>query len=255
MNQIVYGFWPLLLRGLLSWRPYWFLYYVRLLEIPLGLFAYGLGFAAMAVVVEAETYAAFVLPGLLIWTLWLAVVIESTYMLFGKVYNAKIWESVLATPTRLPALLLAEQTLSVVKAVPLILLSLPIALYYHAVPSILGYFLAIPMMILFVLTATAFGNWLTSIARHEYQFDYIWPIFVLPMFLFSGMMFPVSLLPEWLHILSWVFPMTHVLEAVRPLVLGQASMSILPHALSLVGMWLIFTTLAYRNFTRRLMAS
>jgi lipooligosaccharide transport system permease protein len=252
MNTLFYGFWPLLLRGMMSWRPYWFLYYVRLLEIPLGLFAYGLGFAAMAIVVNAESYAAFVLPGLLVWTLWLAVVIESTYMLFGKVYNHKIWESVLATPTRLPALLLAEQTLSVIKAVPLILLSLPIALYYQAVPNLSGYLLAIPIMATFVLTATAFGNWLTSIAKHEYQFDYIWPIFVLPMFLFSGMMFPITLLPEPLQALSLVFPMTHVLESIRPLILGQPSINILPHVLCLIAMWVGFTMLAYKNFNKRL---
>ena len=57
-------------------------------------------------------------------------------------------------------------------------------------------------------------------SRWEF-FSYFFTFWVTPMFVFSGVFFGVDRFPPYVQPISWVLPMTHLIEVVRPLVAGQ----------------------------------
>ena len=53
------------------------------------------------------------------------------------------------------------------------------------------------------------------------------------MYLFAGVFFPVSSMPEWMQILAWLNPLYHSVEVCRGLVIGSISSGLWLHAVSL----------------------
>jgi lipooligosaccharide transport system permease protein len=74
--------------------------------------------------------------------------------------------------------------------------------------------------------------------RVEY-FSYYYTLFVTPMFLFSGIFYPLDRLPDWTHVVAWFTPLCPLVRITRGLMLG-------PDALSVIGnsAWLLVVTSA-----------
>ncbi|MFT7144049.1 MAG: lipooligosaccharide transport system permease protein [bacterium] len=85
-------------------------------------------------------------------------------------------------------------------------------------------------------------------------FKYIQSLWIMPMYLFSGVFYSLEDAPEWLNAFAQIFPLTHVLEIVRPMVLGydvEWSAVLLRMAILLVIFAISFYC-AYKTFTKRL---
>lgn len=254
MGNIFFGVVPLIERNLRAWRPYALVYFLRMVEVPMHLYVLGFGLAMLGgLFAPGQSYGAFVLPGLIVWSLWLAVIIESTYTTFVRAFTYRLWQGVLMTPVRLPAILIAEQVVGAIKGLLLMLLAYPFALWFGAIPSHGGFLLAFIPALLLVMVITAMGHLMTSLARSEFDFDIVWPIYATPMFLASGIMFPRERLPGWLQAVGEFFPLTHAIEAMRPLMLGDwQAASVAWHCLMLTVMWAGFSFASYYFFRRRL---
>jgi len=50
-------------------------------------------------------------------------------------------------------------------------------------------------------------------------FTYYWTLFMTPMFLFSGIFFPLDRMPEWVQWLAWIMPLHHAVNLLRALML------------------------------------
>jgi lipooligosaccharide transport system permease protein len=70
----------------------------------------------------------------------------------------------------------------------------------------------------------------------------------MPMFLFSGTFFPISVYPDWLQVVVQLTPLYHAVELLRGLTTGVVSPSILFH----VGYLAIFGSVAMVLARRRL---
>ncbi len=88
-------------------------------------------------------------------------------------------------------------------------------LVFGAVPGPFGW-VVIPIA---VLTGMALGAMLMAYATHlkedKGQFNYIMRFGVIPLTLFSGTFFPLSVLPVWLHWIGWISPLWHGVELSR----------------------------------------
>lgn len=106
------------------------------------------------------------------------------------------------------------------------------------------------------LTGLAFAmpiaTW-TATREGDISFAAIIRFGLIPMFLFGGAFYPVSLLPEWLQPVAWVTPLWHGIELVRGLVLGGRSVvALLGHLLVLAAFVVAGTQAAAVAFDRRL---
>jgi lipooligosaccharide transport system permease protein len=60
-----------------------------------------------------------------------------------------------------------------------------------------------------------------------------------PMFLFGGVFFPFSDLPDWAQVVGWCLPLSHLVAATRDLTLGGADALTLAHVGALVALLVV----------------
>jgi len=84
-------------------------------------------------------------------------------------------------------------------------------------------------------------------------FNILFRFIMTPLFLFSGVFFPVDKLPALLRPIAWVTPLWHGVEANRSLALGSPDAAgVLGHTAYLLVIIGIGALLARRTFTKRL---
>ena len=77
-------------------------------------------------------------------------------------------------------------------------------------------------------------------------------LIVTPLFLFSGVFFPLTRLPPGLRAAAWLTPLFHGVELTRALTLGTVESSWYVHVGYLVAMTAAGAAAAIRTFERRL---
>jgi lipooligosaccharide transport system permease protein len=89
--------------------------------------------------------------------------------------------------------------------------------------------------------------------QNDTGFATIYRLGMIPLFLFSGTFFPVSLLPSWLQPLAEATPLYHGVALCRALVLGNATLgSSLVHVIYLAALTAVGFVVARRTYERRL---
>jgi lipooligosaccharide transport system permease protein len=111
------------------------------------------------------------------------------------------------------------------------------------IPSLWG-LLAIPAAVLIAFGFASVGMALTTYMKSYQQLEVI-NIFLLPMFLFSGSFYPLSVFPEWLQFIIKALPLSQAIHLVRGLTLGQINLGLLGHVsyfIVMIIVGLFFTT-------------
>jgi lipooligosaccharide transport system permease protein len=115
--------------------------------------------------------------------------------------------------------------------------------------------LAIPAA---VLTGLAFSAPIMAYAatrKSGGSFNGLFRFVITPLFLFSGVFFPVSRLPVRLQFIPWLTPLFHGVELVRGLTLNRLqSPSWIVHVAYLVCMLMAGIVVSLRTFRRKLRA-
>ena len=79
-----------------------------------------------------------------------------------------------------------------------------------------------------VLTGMAFAAPIAAFSatqRTPARFNVIFRFIITPLFLFSGMFFPIDTLPSFLQAVAWLSPLWHGVVLTRALVLGVPDMA------------------------------
>lgn len=214
--------------------------------LNLVVFGYGVGkFVGMIKLANGQSvsYAAFVVPGLLASAAMMGSIMDSTWNVFFKIHESRLYHAMLATSLGPMDVALGEISWALLRG----------ALYstaFMAVVTPLGLvkswwaILAIPAGAVIGFGFAAIGMAATSYMT-SFQHISIVNIVLLPITLFSGSFFPLSLLPSWLAaIIKWT-PLTQGIDLMRMLTLGTVNASIFIHlayfALFISG-GLFFTT-------------
>ena len=84
-----------------------------------------------------------------------------------------------------------------------------------------GALLCIPVATVGALAmATPLAAFSATVRDEGSSFSGIFRFVVMPMFLFSGTFYPISVLPHWFRVLAWISPLWHATELSRWLALG-----------------------------------
>jgi lipooligosaccharide transport system permease protein len=111
---------------------------------------------------------------------------------------------------------------------------------------------AIPVLFVAGLSFACLGLVMSSMANGYDYFSYYMTLVVTPMFVLSGVFYPVSSLPTVLQSVVQVLPLYHAVELVRPLVAGRLPDQITLHLLVLVLYAIPAFLIAVRFARRRL---
>jgi lipooligosaccharide transport system permease protein len=123
------------------------------------------------------------------------------------------------------------------------------------VPRSMLALLAIPAA---VLTGLAFCAPIMAFAatlKSSSNFNVIFRFGITPLFLFSGVFFPITRMPPWAQWIAWLTPLFHGVELVRGLVLQtMTSPAWIIHLAYLATMLVLGIFAALRTFQKRLRA-
>ena len=192
------------------------------------------------------TYAAYIAPALLATSAMNGAIYDSTWNVFFKMHFAKLYETMLATSLGPLDVAIGEIGWALARG-------FVYALGFMAVMAPLGLIpswwalLAIPGAVLIAFGFASFGMAITSYLKTFHQMNWI-NFFMLPMFLFSGTFYPLSVYPGWIQAIIQAMPLWHAIELERAFMLGNLGFGLIGH----IGYFLVMIILGLIFTTRRL---
>ncbi len=168
---------------------------------------------------EGFSYLAYLAPGLLVATAMQTGAGEGSWKVMAGIEWQNTWHARLTTPIGIPSLMLGHILWSTTR-VFMVSLSFSIVMVAFQVATPLEALGAlIPAMLVgmaMISATTAFTVRLKEVAGLPLFFRFV----VIPMFLFSGVFFPISQLPGWLQPVAFLTPVFHGVELARSIALG-----------------------------------
>ena len=211
---------------------------------------FGLGLYVGRQILGVE-YADFITPGLAAVAAMNGAVFESSYNVFVKMRFAKLYDAVVTTPLE-PADVAAGELMWALTRTAIygnaFLLVLLVMGYVHSPLALLAPFATVLVGLPFALIGLTYTSLIPDIDLYSYYFT----LFITPLFLFSGVFFPVSNLPEAAQAIAWLTPLHHGVELMRALVLTGSGGGAAAHALWLVVFAAIWYPPTVNLMSRRL---
>ena len=189
------------------------------------------------------SYAAFIAPALLATSAMNGAIYDSTWNVFFKMHFGKVYQVMLSSSMGPMDVALGEISWALLRGLTYSLGFMAIVTPIGLVTSWWG-LLAIPAASLIAFGFASMGMAVTSYMKNFQQMQWI-NFFLLPMFLFSGTFFPVSVYPEWIQLIVKSLPLWQGVELLRSLTLGNVGPELLGHIAYFVVMivaGLTFTT-------------
>ncbi len=220
---------------------------LNFVEPLLYLTALGVGLGYYMRPVEGLPYLNYLAPGLVAASAMFATTYECTYSTFVRFKFQKTFQAMVATPLSMDDVVLGEILWGTFKSFLYGTIILLVIFALGLVPS--AWVLLIPFALVLggFLFALLSMIWTGLVPRID-SFNYFFSLIITPLFLFSGVFFPLSDLHPGLHIAAWFSPLYHVVVLTRSLATGDVGPALLYHAL-----WLVAVSAALLPFAVHLM--
>jgi len=218
------------------------------------LYLVGLGFGLGFFIGEMQDmpYLTFLASGLVASSAMNTATFEGMYSVFTRMVPQRTYEAFLATPLTIDDIVAGEMLWCGTKALTSGVAILIVAYALGAVHDWQA-ILALPVMFLTGLTFTAPAMIMVAFARSYDFFSFYFTLVVTPVFLLSGVFYPVTSLPEVVQGLVYLLPLIHAVELARPLVAGLPLENVGLHLSVLFGYTLVGYYFAVVLIRRRLM--
>ena len=184
---------------------------------------------------QSVSYRSFVAPGLMAVAAMNGSIFDTTFNFFMKLRMAKSYDAVLATPMGVHDVAAGEVIWALSRGALQAFAFLVVMLAMGLVESVWAVF-ALPAALLIGMAFAGAGLAGATWIRSFVDFDYI-ALALIPLFLFSGVFFPLSRYPEGVAAVVELTPLYQGVELIRGLVLGEVGPGLLINVayLSIMG--------------------
>jgi lipooligosaccharide transport system permease protein len=182
------------------------------------------------------SYVEFVAPGLIAATAMQIGANDSMWPVMAGIKWLRTYHAVLSTPVRVGELVLGTIGWTAIRMFVAACIFTSVAAVGGAIPSALGAlapFVALLCGLAFAAPITAFSASLED--GDDGWFPALNRFVIIPMFLFAGIFFPVSQLPDWLEPVAWATPLWHGITLSRDLTSGTPEWTALVHVAYLLA--------------------
>lgn len=217
------------------------------------IFLAGIGFGLGVFVKEMDgvPYVQFLASGLFMSTAMMTSAFECSYGTFIRLEFDKIYDGMLAAPLSVTDVLLGEILWAGTKgfifsgAVVLVIVAVGI----FRTPLLL----AVPVFgFLMGCLSGALSLFITSFVHTLDNFSFYFSGFLSPMFFFSGVVFPVSSLPQGIRWIAECLPLTHTIRLTRAVLFQRIDAMLIVSGIYIVLGILIFTMLGIARLKKRM---
>ncbi len=211
----------------------------------------GTGVGTLVSSVQGLTYQQFIAPGLLASSAMLGATYSCTYDCFVRLKYQKVYDAILATPLNIEEIVTGElfwgATRGLLGAGAFLLVITAFGLAKS--PLALA---TLPLLFIVGLMFAVLGMTFTALISDVSLFTHYFTMFVTPLFLFSGIFFPVQNLPSWAAGLIEATPLLHCVRATRCLLNSQVTGQFWWDILYVLAVTLIFFMASIYLMRRRI---
>lgn len=202
-------------------------------EPVLNLVALGWGLGAYVTQIGEVSFIQFIAPGLLAVTAMNSVTFDTCFEGYDRLHRTGLYTAMTSTSMNTRELVAGEVLWEATRSIIYGSIFLTVLLVFGLVNSVwtVGILLTLGLSgILFALAGLIVVSWAKT---HEHLF-YYFTLLITPMFMFSGVFFPVERLPGYLQWAVQCLPLYHVVELNRAMVMGDVDASLLMHVAALL---------------------
>lgn len=222
-------------------------------EPILFLIAMGFGLGSIIIPMEGASYIEFIAPGLIGSAVMYGASFECTFGAYTRIVVQKTYDAIRVTPVSLEEITAGDILWGSTKGLIAGIIFLIVMFAFGLVKS--WGVLLIPVLIsILSISISSLAMFFTAKAPSYDFFAYYFTLIIAPMFLFSGIFFPLENFPAWIRVIAWFTPLTHFVDLARDLVLGGINWYIIVDLLWLVIFTLVILTLAIRGVRKRVMS-
>ncbi len=192
-----------------------------ILEPLLFLAALGLGVGKFIHNINGTPYLLYIIPGIIASSSMYAASFEGTFGSYTRMTTKGIFDAILVTPVSIEEITAGEVFWAAAKAFISGFAVLLIALIFFR-PHISPFILLIPIIIIINgLMFASLSILITSFAPSYDFFSYYFTVAISAMFLFSGVFYPVSALPNIVKYIVYIMPLYYTVKITRSLFFGR----------------------------------
>ncbi len=218
------------------------------------LYLLGLGFGLGAFIGEMSgmSYLSFLASGIIASSAMTTATFEGMYSVYTRMVPQQTYEALLATPLEVDDILAGEMLWCATKSV---ISGVAILAVAGALGVVAGWqaLWAIPAVFLIGLCFAGPALIMSAFSTSYDFFNYYFVLVITPMFILSGVFYPISTLPEVVQGFVQLLPLTHAVALARPLVAGQELSQPGLHIAVLAGYAVVSYYLAVVLVRRRLL--
>ncbi len=176
--------------------------------------------------VQAENYMDFIMPGILIMTVLFGSSWSGVSLL--REISAGTVDKMLVSPVSRVAIVLSRVLHSAVQVIAQALIILVVAWIMGSTISMNPIYLIMGMLVIFLLGVgfAALSNGFAITLQREEPLVMIGNLMTLPLMFFSSALVPKQFLPDWIHVISIINPITYAVEAVRAVLVGTPDLAV-----------------------------
>lgn len=188
----------------------------------LYLAALGFGLGAFIKEINGIPYIKFIAPGIIASSAMFAAFYECTYGTYVRMHFQKTFEAILATPVNIHELVAGELLWGATKSMLYGTTIIIVISIFGLVDSAM-IILLLPVLFLCGMIFSQIAVASVAIVPGIDSFNYFYTLFITPMFLFSGIFFPLDSLPPLVADIAYFTPLYHLVNICRAFALGEFS--------------------------------
>jgi len=211
----------------------------NLIDPLVYLLALGFGLGAYVTRIAGLPYIQFIAPGLIASSIMTAASFETTYNTFVRIHFDRVYEAMMATPVTVEDIVVGEMLWAMTRSTIYASVMLCVVAALGLARSWLAVF--VPLLgalggLMFAIIGLTYTSFLKSIDQMNFYFT----LFITPLFLFSGVFYPLDALPQVVRSIAQLSPLYHIVSIIRPLVLGVWGIDVLFHLAWILIFVLVF---------------
>lgn len=223
----------------------------NLMDPLVYLVALGFGLGAYVSKIEGLSYIQFIAPGLISSSIMTAATFETTINTFVRIHFDRVYESMMATPVTVEDIVVGEIMWATTRSTIYATVMLGVVTALGLTRS--WYAICVPLI-------GVLGGWMfailgltyTSVLKSISQVTFYFTLFITPLFLFSGVFYPIDALPSAVKAVAFFSPLYHLVEIIRPLVIGNVGPDVLQHLGWILVFLLVFTVIPVNLLRKKL---
>ncbi len=216
------------------------------------LMAMGFGLGTYLATINGVPYKEFIAPGLIASAAMWAASFETTYNVYLKMNESRLYDAILATPIEVQDVAAGDIAWGASRSTIYGSTFLLVVTAFGLVDS--WWALTIPAVVfLGGLCFAVLGYTFTALIPKIDLYSYYFTLGITPMFLFSGIFFPFERLPGWVEVVAWFTPLYHLVEITRAMATGPGA-EVLLHLAWLAAVSVTLFYVPVRALRSRLLA-